>query len=498
MRCSLRHILAGVLGCLLLLSGLRPGQAAASSAEHLAALVTPLDTALARLAAGDAAGARAAYQAFDDGWSTVEDDVRAQSPALYQEIEEAMEAAAATLRAEPLDGARAQAALRRLRAALLTGPAVLAPAAPVAEPAFLAAAVAHLDQALARLDAGDPDGALGAVAAFRRDWPQVEGLVKARSRTVYTATETQMATVTAQLTQRPPDLAGARRTLQQLRADLAPLIDSAPRYGVLDAAFLLLREGLEALLVMGALLAFLTRTNNADKGRWVWAGGGAGVIASLAVALALNTLLTQVAGANAEWLEGLTSLSAAALLVYVSHWLHAKASLSAWQRYLHAQTSLALARNSLFSLALIAFLAVFREGAETVLLYIGLAPSIRPGDLALGLGLGVTGLVAMGLLTLILGVRLPVRPFFRLASLLVYYLAFKFTGAGLHALQVTGAVGATPLRFLPEIDFLGLFPTWETTAAQLGLLAVALAVLVSDRWRRRSPGLAAPAHETSP
>lgn len=487
MRCSLRHILAGVLGCLLLLSGLRLGQAAASSAEHLAALVTHLDTALARLAAGDAAGARAAYQAFDDGWSTVEDDVRAQSPALYQEIEEAMEAAAATLRAEPLDVARAQAALRRLRAAsdaLLTRPAIPAPAAPVAEPASLAAAVAHLDQALARLDAADPDGALAAVAAFRRDWPQVEGLVKARSRTVYTATETHMATVTAQLTQRPPDLAGARRTLWQLRTDLVPLIDSAPRYGVLDAAFLLLREGLEALLVMGALLAFLARTNNADKGRWVWAGGGAGVIASLAVALTLNTLVTQVAGANAEWLEGLTSLSAAALLVYVSHWLHSKASLSAWQRYLHAKTSLALARNSLFSLALIAFLAVFREGAETVLLYIGLAPSIRPGDLALGLGLGAAGLTAMGLLTLILGVRLPVRPFFRLASLLVYYLAFKFTGAGLHALQVTGAIGATPLRFLPEISFLGLFPTWETTAAQMGLLAVALAVLVSDRRRR--------------
>lgn len=482
----LRMVLRGLPFTLVFALLLAPSVGRAESpAEQLAALAKHIDAALTRLDAGDVAGARTEYQAFDDGWFEVEDGIREQSRASYRAIEGAMSDAKSALRAEPVDAAKARAALVRLREQC---DAFIGGRAPDDQPAStegrvtLAAEVAHLDQALARLQASDPAGAAAAVAAFRHGWTEVEGQVKAKSARLYTETENNLAKAAAQLAQRPPDLVGARETIARMKADLVSLTTGETRYGVFDAAIILFREGFEALLVVGALLAFLAKTGNADKGRWIWAGSGAGVAASVAVACVVNLLFARAAGANAELLEGTTSLVAAALLVSVSYWLHSKASLSAWQRYIRDRTSTALARNGLLSLALIAFLAVFREGAETVLFYVGIAPSIALGDLVLGLGIGAASLAVIGVLTLVFGIRLSIRPFFLLSSVLLYYLAFKFIGTGVHALQVAGVLGATPASFLPSNDVLGLFPTWETTLVQATLVFAAVVVLLAGRF----------------
>ena len=155
------------------------------------------------------------------------------------------------------------------------------------------------------------------------------------------------------------------------------------------------------------------------------------------------------AGANRELLEGVTGLVAAVLLLYVSYWLHSRSSLGAWQRYLDERGGAALARNSVLSLAALAFLAVFREGAETVLFYIGIAPSIELGDLLLGIGAATVLLVVCGVLILGLGMRLPLRLFFMFSSVLIFYLAFKFVGTGIHALQVSGYLPASSQPQLP-------------------------------------------------
>jgi len=142
------------------------------------------------------------------------------------------------------------------------------------------------------------------------------------------------------------------------------------------------------------------------------------------------------------------------------------------------------------SLALISFLAVFREGAETSLFYIGIAPAIATRDLALGIGLGTVALVAIGVVMLVFGLRIPLRPFFLVSSLLLYYLAFKFIGTGIHALQVSGVLSATPAA-VPSWEPIGLFPTWETTLPQLALLVIAGGVLVFSRMRTSARTLAA-------
>ncbi|HEY6957458.1 MAG TPA: FTR1 family protein, partial [Candidatus Limnocylindria bacterium] len=162
-----------------------------------------------------------------------------------------------------------------------------------------------------------------------------------------------------------------------------------------------------------------------------------------------------------------------------------KSNLASWNRYIKEKSDAALARNSLFGLATIAFLAVFREGAETALFYVGIAPSIATFDLVAGVALGAVALAVIGTAMLLFGVRIPIRAFFLGTSVLVFYLALKFVGAGIHALQVAGIIPATPRAYLPDIGIIGAFPTVETTVVQAFLLAAAVAWLLARSARRR-------------
>src|SRR5262249_4889342 len=159
---------------------------------------------------------------------------------------------------------------------------------------------------------------------------------------------------------------------------------------------------------------------------------------------------------------------------YVSYWLHNKASAYGWQRYLTQRTDEVLQGGRLFGLATLAFLAIFREGAETALFYLGMVGNISTSDLLIGLGIGFGGLAILGVLMTVAGLRIPMRPFFAAASVLVFYLCFKFVGTGIHGLQVAGIVPAPSASYLPAIDALGMYSTWPTTIAQLLLLGVAL------------------------
>ncbi len=468
---------------------------AATPAADLNDLLQHVDGAAARVEAGDLTGAREAYQRFDDGWFDIEDGIRAQSRASYRSIEDAMGDARDALRREPVERERAAAGLAKLRAECLAfiteygsgaaHPQTQPAEAPVSQ-GDLARVAAHLDRAIAAIDANNMAAATSAVGDFRREWTDVEGLVKVKSGQVYTDTENGMAKAYALLTQPAPNTAETRATLVKMRADLQPMVDAPARYGVFDSAVIILREGFEALLIIGALLAFLKKTNNGQFARWIWMGGGLGVVASFIVAALVNVIFSRAAaGANRELLEGVTGLFAAVMLLYMSFWLHSKSNLGEWQRFIGERTSAAIARNSLFSLASIAFLAVFREGAETVLFYIGILPAIDVGELALGLGIGMAGLAVLSVLMFVIGVRLPLRPFFLVMGGLIYFMAFKFLGMGIHALQVAGVLSATPAH-LPDNGFLGMFPTLETWVPQGLLLALGLGMIVWGRVRSPS------------
>jgi high-affinity iron transporter len=496
-----RWCLAGLLAVVFLFG---PAPAlAATPQQDVQRLDREVGEAQQALAAGDLATARQAYQEFEDSWPSVEDSVRAVDRDQYRAIEAAMRDVRRSLLADPADTAAATAALGRLHdtnTAFVQTDATATQQPPQQDAASsdsdrLRALVGYLDTARDDVARHDQTAALGAIKNFENNWPAIEGLVRAKSPAAYTATEDDMAQAEALLRAQPARESDADAVLARMRDRLEPLVVAGASYGVFDAFVIMLREGLEALLVIGALTAFLRRSGNADKQSWIWGGAGVGILLSVVLAIVLQQVF-QRAGASlgSEMVEGWVGLIAAAMLFYMSYWLHSKARLGAWQTYIREKSTAALAGGSMLSLTIIALLAVFREGAETAVFYLGIAPSISPGDLLLGLASGVAALVAIGAALLLVGMRLPLRPFFLASSALIYYLGFKFVGTGLHALQVAGVLQATPGP-LPSSDALGVYPTWETALPQIVLLIVAGVVIwVSLRPRLgRAPASISPA-----
>ncbi len=443
-----------------------------------------LHRALDAAAAGDFETAKSLLADFESIWEGVEARVAETSPEYYQAIEQKIADVRQKL-AQPASAADLAASIESLDESIdlyLTQAVARSGGGTRASAARLESLLEKIVAAEGDLSQGNPAVALAKVREAQAAWPFVEAQVKARSPDAYRLVEGELVAAVAALAQPVPDTQRAFESLEKIRNGLRPLTGWGAEYGVFDAAVILLREGLEAVLVITALLAFLRKTGHADKAPWVWGGGLAGAAASVGVGLLAGLALSGIAAVtDPELIEGVTALVAAALLVYVSYWLHSKSSLQAWQQYIQGSTSRALARGSLFGLGLIAFLAVFREGAETVIFYLGIAPGISTLDLLGGLALGGAVLGAVSVGVFLLGVRLPLRPFFLVASLLIYLLAFKFIGTGIHSLQVAGLLGVSLLDYLPAIDWLGIFPTWETLLAQAALLLAAAVVLVMER-----------------
>jgi len=494
--------LAALVAALLTLVLLAPGVAlaqSASPADQLKGLTGHLDSAMAQVQAGDVAAAKAEYQAFNDAWPSVETGVRQTNGGAYRDIEGNMAEVQASFTAQPTDANRLGATLKALDASVdkfttqyaTAPPASVQPgAADVAPVAAVAAQLSLLSDAQQRITAQDAPGAAADVQSFIRGWPSVEATVAGKDAAAYTRIENEMAQAYGLLTSSPPGYQQASAVVADMQTRLAPYAQQV-RYGAFDAAIILLREGFEALLVFGALLAFLKRSGNGDKQGWIWAGGGAGLGLSVVIAVVVNLAFARAGGSNRELLEGVTGLVAAGMLLWMMFWLHSKSSAHSWNRYISERGSRALATNSLMSLTAIAFLAVLREGAETVLFYVGIAPAIDTGQLLAGLAVGGVALVLVAVLMLVVGVRIPIRPFFLATSVLVFFLAFKFAGMGVHSLQVAGVLQAHSASYLPSSDFFGVFPTWETALVQLIILAGAALGLRFSRGHQQEHAPAA-------
>ncbi|MFI5266036.1 MAG: FTR1 family protein [Chloroflexota bacterium] len=451
----------------------------ASPADQLKGLTGHIDSAMAQLKAGNVSGAQTEYKGFNDAWPGVETGVRQTNRDMYRDIEAKMTDVQAAFTAQPADVNRISASLDALDGSVdkftsqysTVAPAAAQSSSSEASPAgAMAAQLGLLVDAQQRITAQDAPGAAKDIQDFIRGWPSVEGTVATKDGATYTRIENDMAQAYGLLTSNPPNYAQASTVVGDMQTRLAPYGEEV-RYGVFDAAIILLREGFEALLVFAALLAFLKRSGNGDKQGWIWAGGGAGLALSAVIAVVVNVAFARAGGSSRELLEGVTGLVAAGMLLWMMFWLHSKSNIHTWNRYISERSSRALAANSLMGLALIAFLAVLREGAETVLFYIGIAPAIDTGQLLAGLAVGGVALVLVAVLMLVVGVRIPIRPFFLVTSVLVFFLAFKFAGMGVHSLQVAGYLQAHSAGYLPSVDFFGVFPTWETTLVQILILA---------------------------
>lgn len=433
----------------------------------------------------DWAAAAEAYRAVVNGWTPVERGIRADNPAVYGLLETKMSLLRIALQAEPVRGEAAQAeseALVTLLSGYSEGKTVDTGGAP-AEPASIEGLISYLKQASASAQAGDSAAAADIMEQFIAAWPSAEGQVQLASPKVYASVENKSTAVTGYLLSSPPKLDQALSLMDTMLSELTPLAGEQT-YTAWDAALILLREGLEAILVLAALLAYLRREAVPAARRWVWSGAAAGLAASIGLAVLLTYSLSQAASGGArELIEGITGLVAVVMMLTVGRWLHGKSSTAAWNKYVDRQMQGALAKGNLWYLFFIAALAILREGAETTIFYAGMAPAIDTSQLLLGIGSALVVLIILGYAMIALSARLPVAAFFRAATVLIYYLVFRFLGESLHALQIAGKLPAHNGHSLPSIGWLGIYPTWETTIPQLLVLVFILWELLRSRRR---------------
>ena len=257
---------------------------------------------------------------------------------------------------------------------------------------------------------------------------------------------------------------------------------------------IILREGLEALLIVAAVIAYIHKSGHGDKQKVInnsvcWALG-----ASVITALLFQWLLTNAA-AGREILEGVTMLIAAVMLFGMSYWLLSKVEAQHWKAYLQKKIGTSLSQGSLIGLWLTSFLAVYREGAETVLFYFALAADAKTaldyGYLFGGLAVGIVILAVVYLIMRYSVVRLPLKPFFIFTGIFMYLMAFIFAGKGVAELIEGKAFTPTLIgdgTLFPKWmgDWLGIMPYRETLLPQLVLLAAALFALWVLFWRKKT------------
>lgn len=256
-----------------------------------------------------------------------------------------------------------------------------------------------------------------------------------------------------------------------------------------QAFLILIREGLEALLVVAAVIAYLVKSGNERFTRWIYLGVVAGLAGSGLVAV-LFTFLFGGSGPVQEISEGVCALIATLMLLWTSNWMLNKSSVEAWNNYIRNKTEAAVAGaqskvesgqrlglGMITSLAMLSFLAVFREGAETVIFYESIYSMSQDAH-----GMWVGGLAAAAVLIVIFlilrftSVKIPIGPFFLVTSIVMAVLVVIFAGGGIHALIEGDLIEGTYLSSVPTNDWIGLYPYVETITAQV-IAAIAVVVL---------------------
>ena len=257
----------------------------------------------------------------------------------------------------------------------------------------------------------------------------------------------------------------------------------------LGAFGIIVREGLEAILVIAAIIAYLVKSGNGRSVKNVYIGAVAGIAASFAAAAVLAWAKQAFVGAGLaqEIIEGITALIAVCVLFYVSNWMISKAEAASWSRFIDGKVQSSVEQGSAFALAFTAFLSVFREGAEVVLFYQPMLSEGNPGMVWAGFGAGCVLLVFVYLAITKLSIRLPIKVFFTATSILMAVMCVSFLGSGIKELA-EGNVFDLTLRVpgIPENDVIqifGIYPWLETLVPQLILAVILLVTFMIAHYR---------------
>lgn len=206
------------------------------------------------------------------------------------------------------------------------------------------------------------------------------------------------------------------------------------------------------------------------------------MLASILAAIVLQTLFPALsAGSNREMLEGLVGIVAVVMMFVVGIWLHSKSSVQKWNAFMEKQMQQVLTTGSFATMFAVSFLAVFREGAETILFYVGMLPHIEVEQLLLGMLVAILLLIMIAFTMLKMTHRIVAHKVFFYLTWLIYGLAFKMLGVSIHALQLTDILPSHLVPSLPTIDWIGFYPTLEVLLPQLIFILVIVFVSIKQR-----------------
>ena len=407
------------------------------------------------------------YLKFNGVWTRNESFIRSRSVSYYGKVETAMSFLRSSMEVEPFDYENTMNSFNDLKSSIqdyLDGKKM---ENNVSDAVTLKEAVDMLKDALEAFKNGDKTKGQSKVKEFIQVWPTVEGDVSTRNSALYTKVETQTPIIMVKGTEKQ-----YQDQLQGLITELSQ-IDTKAKYTFIDAMFILLREGVEALLIVLALVSSLKAANQKKGLRWVYAGAAAGILASVVIAFILQALFPAVSsGTNREILEGFVGIFAVVMMIGIGFWLHSKSSLKSWKNYIDRKMDVVLSTGSFISMFVLSFLAVFREGAETILFYVGILPLISLQNLIIGVVSAILILIVIALVLIYASSKIKIHQVFFVLTWTIYFLAFKMLGTSIHMLQVVGILPLHVIRFIPTVEVLGIYANIEVFVSQLILIII--------------------------
>ena len=445
-----------------------------------------LNRAITQAKSEDAESLRLAYQKFNAIWVASERVVRNTSMGHYGAIETAMALMRVAIETQPLDLNKVQKQSEKLKQALDSYNSGQTMAA-TSSAYQLSDGLQLLRHGLTAFQGQNITEGQDKLTQFIEIWPSIEGDVSTRDPNLYNQIESQIPVILAH-----GEDPNQQQQLQKLINQIAQ-IDPQAQYTAIDAMLILLREGLEALLIVMALISALNVAQQEQGKKWIYGGVIAGLIASVLGAIALQKLFpVATAGSNREFIEGIIGVITVFMMLVVGAWLHSKSSLQAWNAYIKKHMGKALTTGSLLSLFGLSFLSVFREGAETILFYAGILPKISTSSFISGIVMAVLVLGIIAVLLFKTSLKLPIAKMFKVLTWVIYALGFKILGVSIHALQLTGYLPMTSLRSQwLEVSALGIYPTVETLLAQA--IYIVIVILIQRAVHRSNQKLSAPA-----
>ena len=448
--------------------------------KKLTNAITPLiEQMQSQIKARDYDAALNTNKTLNAAWTANEKVVREDDIGRYGQIETKLMMIRIALSKEKVDATNASLQIDKLQAELnqyIQGKQ--AKATKTQDASILST---HIEKAVEAIDNDNLEQAKSSLTSFISVWPNVEGEIRNSNASLYTQIETDIPKFAGSLNQ--DNKAHIKKQLLDLNKDIKQAI-SKTNYNFIDAALIMLREGVEALLIIMALISVTKKARQKKATRWIIVGGIIGLLLSVLLALSFNFFFKNV-GEGRELLEAYIGIFAVIFMAIIGVWLHSKSSVQNWNNFINKNISEAISSGSIFTFALLSFLSVFREGAETIIFYAGIAGKISTVQLVAGIIIAIIILIVFALSFNTITKYIPIHKLFLIMSILIFMLAFKILGVSVHTFQVLNKIKNTTINFLPDIPSIGFYPTFETVIPQL-ILIIGVSIYLFSHYRQQN------------